>query len=353
MSGTSLDGLDVALCEFSDNNEGKWQYEILFAKTYPYDAEWQETLATLHKKDALNFIQTDVKYGKLLAEIVNLFCVEFNCNAEIIASHGHTIFHKPGKGYTTQIGNGAALAALTNKIVVADFRSLDVALGGQGAPLVPIGDKLLFSEFDYCINLGGFANISFDLNNERIAFDICPVNIILNRIFAELNINEKHLHNFDEGGQRASTGQLNLELYDELNKLFFYNLKFPKSLGREWVETDFLPVLSKYNIPLVDKLNTVTQHMAFQITQALNMTQNGQVLITGGGAYNNYLISCIERQLINKIITIPDKKTIEFKEALVFAFLGLLRYLEKTNCLRSVTGAKRNSCSGAIYIGNK
>jgi len=353
MSGTSLDGLDVALCKFNNDLENKWQYEIKYAKTYPYNAQWQKALASLHNKDALTFVQTDVKYGALLADLVKMFCVEFNCDADIIASHGHTIFHNPAMGYSTQIGNGATLAALTNKVVVADFRSLDVALGGQGAPLVPIGDKLLFSEFDFCINLGGFANISFDLNNERVAYDICPVNIILNRIYAEINVFEKPHQNFDEGGKLASTGMLNRLLYDDLNELPYYNLSFPKSLGREWLETVFLPKLNNYDIPLVDKMNTVTHHIAFQISQALKMKPQKNVLITGGGAYNNHLISCIEKQLNNKQIIIPDLKTIEYKEALIFAFLGLLRYLERTNCLCSVTGSKRNSCSGTIYVGNK
>ena len=353
MSGTSLDGVDVALCEFARKKNQEWQYKILYAKTYPYDIKWQKNLANLHTKNALTFVQTDVNYAKLLAKFIDQFCVEFDCNPLIIASHGHTIFHKPMNGYTSQIGNGATLAALTEKIVVSDFRSMDVALNGQGAPLVPIGDKLLFPDFDYCINLGGFANISYNENNERIAFDICPVNIILNHIYKKDKFKETNNQQFDRGGELASKGKFNTELFEKLNKLPFYKLLYPKSLGREWLEMEFLPLLNNIDISTEDKLHTVSKHIAFQITSILNNGRDGNVLITGGGTYNHFLIKCINQLLIKKKIIIPDNNTIENKEALIFAFLGLLRYLEEINCLKSVTGAHKNSCSGAIYLGNK
>jgi len=353
MSGTSLDGVDIALCEFINIQEQKWQYDVLFAKTYPYDISWQENLANLHKKDALTYIQTDINYAKLLAELVKQFCAEFNCDTEIIASHGHTIFHNPVNGFTSQIGNGAFLAALTKRIVVSDFRSLDVALNGQGAPLVPVGDKLLFSTFDYCLNLGGFANISFDVDNERYAFDVCPANIILNYIFKKIPSKDLQNQHFDKGGELASKGNFNIELCEKLNNLPYYSLPYPKSLGREWLEDEFLPVLNSFEISLMDKLHTINKHIAFQIAKVLNKGNDGKVLISGGGAYNNFLISCIKQLVKSKEIIIPDSSTIEFKEALIFAFLGLLRYLEQINCLKSVTGASGNSCTGAIYLGNK
>ena len=353
MSGTSLDGVDVALCEFLKTADQEWEYKIVAAKTYPYDSKWRENLSGLLNKDALTYVMMDVKYAKLLANLVNQFCDEYHCSADLIASHGHTIFHNPNNGFTSQIGNGATLAALTKKTVVSDFRSMDVALNGQGAPLVPIGDKLLFSSFNYCINIGGFTNISFDVNNERIAFDICPANIILNHIFKNYSSEDLQSLHFDKGGELASRGALNIELFDKLNSLSYYALPYPKSLGREWLEEVFLPVLHNYDIPVADMLHTVTKHIAFQIASILNQNAGGNVLVTGGGAYNHFLISCINQLVKNQIIIIPDNNTIEFKEALIFAFLGLLRYLEEINCLKSVTGASRNSCAGAIYLGNK
>jgi len=353
MSGTSLDGVDVALCEFIKEKKHEWQYKILCAQTYPYSNEWHKRLATLHKKDANAFVQTDVNYAGLLAQFVNRFCEELCCDTDIIASHGHTIFHNPLIGLTSQIGNGATIAALTHKIVISDFRSMDVALNGQGAPLVPIGDKLLFSDFEFCINLGGFANISYDENNERVAFDICPANIILNYIFNKGISGKRKSLLFDKNGELASKGKLNVELFNKLNNLNFYTLKYPKSLGREWLEIDFLPVVDSFDISLEDKLNTVTQHIAYQLASVLNKLNKGNILITGGGAFNDFLILCLRQLIKNKKITIPENIIIEYKEALIFAFLGLLRYLEETNCLKSVTGALKNSCSGAIYLGNK
>lgn len=350
MSGTSLDGLDVAWCEFRMEN-GKWHYKIIEAETCTYDNKWRKTLSQLHRMSAKTFTKTDVMFARLMAGYVNSFIEKHGCRANLIASHGQTIFHNPPERYTTQIGNGAVLAALTGKNVVSDFRSADVALGGQGAPLVPIGDRMLFGEYDYCVNLGGFANISFEVSLRRIAFDVCPANFIINKLYSEA-INEGTGANvFDSGGAYAKQGLFIEELFEKLNSLEYYKLYYPKSLGREWLESVFLPVICDLPYNKRDILNTVYHHIAFQIASVINNRPGSKALFTGGGAHNDYMMLLIKKYTPEKEVIIPDHKTIDYKEALVFAFLGLLRTQGKINCLKSVTGAKRNSSAGAIYKG--
>ncbi len=342
MSGTSLDGVDVACCQFYFESN-KWNYKIIVAETFQYDYTWKEKLNHAINSDALHLILLHTEYGAYLGKLVNKFILKNKLPIDFIASHGHTIFHQPEKRMTFQIGDGSAIAAVTGLPVICDFRSGDVALGGQGAPLVPIGDKYLFSEFDFCINLGGFANISFDKDDKRIAFDICPVNIVMNKYAELLGIP------FDNDGLIASHGNLNNDLFDELNNLEFYFSKYPKSLGREWVDKNIFPLIEKYKISVEDKLYTFCEHVALQISVILNSEKTGKALVTGGGAYNKHLISRITDFSTHEII-IPDNTTVEYKEALVFAFLGLLRMNNEINCLSSVTGASRDHSSGAIYL---
>ncbi len=340
MSGTSLDGLDIAYCSFILNNNS-WQYKILKAKTVEYSAEWLEKLKTIHNKSAFELVSADIEYGKYIGKFVKEFIDENNINVDFICSHGHTIFHQPQKGITYQLGNGNNIKAVTGVSVINDYRTYDVAIGGQGAPLVPIGDELLFANYNYCINLGGFANISYNKDGKRIAFDICPVNIALN--YLTNKIGEK----FDNNGSYASKGKLNTELLNELNKIQFYSEKPPKSLGREWLEKVFIPIIEKYDISINDKLNTICEHIAIQITNIINKDKLGTVLVTGGGAYNSFLISLLKNKTNNEII-IPDKSTIDYKEALIFAFLGILKIRNEINCLSSVTGAKKDNIGGII-----
>ncbi|MFH0864570.1 MAG: anhydro-N-acetylmuramic acid kinase [Bacteroidota bacterium] len=342
MSGTSLDGVDIAYCEFSEH-QSKWSYKIISAETYQYEDSWKKKLSDAMNSDALQFISLHKEYGSFLGKLVSNFISRNKISVDFIASHGHTIFHQPDKRLTFQIGDGSEIAAVCGLPVVYDFRSGDVALGGQGAPLVPIGDKLLFSDYDFCLNLGGFANISFDKNDKRIAFDICPVNIILNRY---ANLLGKP---FDEDGLIASKGHNNKVLFSELNNIEYYSLKPPKSLGREWVEKQVIPITEKFDISIENKLRTLCEHMAWQIACVLNSEKKGKVLVTGGGAFNKYLISGIPKFSSHEII-IPEKMTVEYKEALIFAFLGLLRMNNQVNCLASVTGAGRDHSSGAVYL---
>lgn len=343
MSGTSLDGLDIAFCRFTVDNS-VWTYEIVCAQTIAYPENWKQTILSLEKTDALTFQQVHADYGHYLGGLVSEFIMRNNIKADFVASHGHTIFHQPDKKLTVQIGAGSAIASKCNLPVVCDFRTLDVALGGQGAPLVPIGDKMLFPEYDFCLNLGGFANVSYQHNGVRIAYDICPVNIVMNTIA------EKKGKPFDENGAMAKEGILSGYLLNEFNQLGFYKMipDSPKSLGKEWVIKNINPLIEQYEISDEDLLRTFCEHIAFQIGKSLKNKPKGKILVTGGGAYNTFLIECIQQHTEHQLV-IPDKKTIEYKEALIFAFLGVLRTRNGVNCLKSVTGASRDNCGGTVY----
>lgn len=341
MSGTSLDGLDIAACEFI-LADGKWSFKILSSHTYPYSPEWKEKLSGLASADALTFSYINVEYGHFLGRLTRIFLENTGFQPDLIASHGHTVFHQPGNGLTVQIGSGSAIAAETGIPVVCDFRSADVALGGQGAPLVPVGDRLLFSDFDACLNLGGFANISMELNVDRIAFDICPVNIVLNRLAAKLGME------YDKDGETARSGNVDFDLLERLNNLDYYNQKWPKSLSREWLEQEFLPLTDNYNGPVTDLMRTVCEHVALQVNRSLDFQKHFRVLVTGGGAHHQFLMERI-RQSGNHHWVIPQNEWIDYKEALVFAFLGVLRWRGEPNVLHSVTGSSINHAGGAIY----
>ncbi len=344
MSGTSLDGLDIAFCRFFFENDS-WSYEIVEAETIVYSAAWKQKLLNLEKTDALTFQQTHVEYGDYVGDLIVDFSNKYKINASLVSSHGHTIIHQPQKKLTVQIGSGSAIAAKCNLPVVCDFRTMDVALGGQGAPLVPIGDKLLFAEYDYCLNLGGFANVSYDYKNDRIAYDICPVNIVMNVLCNNVGLE------YDNGGNIAKTGIINNDLLTELNSICFYHIPLdtPKSLGKEWVVEFIFPILERYKISTPDLLATFCEHIAIQISQVLFFKPYGKMLVTGGGTYNAFLIERIKIHSQHNLI-VPDKKSIEFKEALIFAFLGVLRIRNEINCLKSVTGASKDSSGGAVYF---
>ena len=340
MSGTSLDGVDLIYVSF-DKKE-KYSFEIIHTKTYSYSDEWKSKLKDAFNQSEKEIKQLDIDYGVYLGELINLFIADYQLDEiEFLATHGHTIFHKPAKGITLQIGDGEVISKITNQKVICDFRTQDVNFGGQGAPLVPIGDKLLFSEYDYCLNLGGFANISFEKNNERIAYDICPVNIVLNKYAQELGFE------YDDRGEIASRGTFLMQLEADLRMINYYKQKPPKSLGLEWVQQEIFPRLESSKRNPKDLLKTFTDHCAWAIARVI--PKGAKVLVTGGGAYNDYLISKMRRNKAAEFI-IPEKNLIEFKEALIFAFLGLLRLDNQINCLKSVTGAKKDHSSGQIYV---
>ncbi|MEI7500377.1 MAG: anhydro-N-acetylmuramic acid kinase [Bacteroidota bacterium] len=341
MSGTSLDGLDLAFCKFSQLND-RWLYKIHCAETIPYSKEWKERLSFLESVSALELVTADVEFGHLLGRLSKEFIEKHHLKPDFIASHGHTVFHQPDKKITCQIGRGSAIAAETGLPVVCDFRSLDVALGGQGAPLVPIGDRLLFPEYEYCLNLGGFANISYEQDGIRIAFDICPANIVLNDLAGAIGLD------WDPDGQHASRGTIDHDLLAKLNSLPYYGKLPPKSLGKEWVVEHVFPLLQNAFNSKDDLLATFCEHIAMQVAKSSSGNREKKFVITGGGALNKFLISRIQFHASHKII-IPDLSTVNFKEALIFAFLGVLRWRNEVNCLKSVTGALRDSIGGAIY----
>ncbi|MBN1651204.1 MAG: anhydro-N-acetylmuramic acid kinase [Bacteroidales bacterium] len=342
MSGTSLDGLDMAYCEFYVE-KGKWSFQLKKAETIPYSAEWRARLANLPKKSALDFSQTHSDYGHFIGEEVRKFIKKNSLNADFISSHGHTIFHQPEKGFTAQIGDGSAIAAETGLDVVCDFRSLDIALKGQGAPLVPIGDRFLFSEFDYRLNLGGFANISYEENEKTFAFDIAPANMGFNFFAQKLG------YDYDKNGQIAESGSLIPALLRILNELDFYQIKGAKSLGREWFESEFLSSISDV-YAIEDLLHTLVVHSSEQIAKIIipPSGQKKKLLITGGGAYNTFLIKQL-KEMTRAELVMPSPEIIDFKEALIFAFLGVLRIENNINTLKEVTGAKAHSIGGAVY----
>lgn len=340
MSGTSLDGIDLCEAEFKFEDK-HWSFEILKAETIVYPKPWVETLKTIHLLSKLEVYQIDKKYTTYLAEVISGFMTNPE-NIDLICSHGHTVFHQPEKGFTYQIGNLPELAKHIKKTVVCDFRTADVALGGQGAPLVPIGDRLLFSEYDYCINIGGFVNISFEDEGLRKAFDICPANKILNFYAEKLGVD------YDDKGKIARQGQCNHDLLSELNSIQFYKQTAPKSLGIEWVEKEMLPIMESYDLSHKDKLNTLCHHIAFQISTILD-NKNSKVLITGGGAYHKYLIECIKSHSTIADIHIPKTLIVDYKEALIFGLLGVLRIRNEVNVLKSVTGTKKDHCSGVVF----
>lgn len=341
MSGTSLDGVDLIYVTLS--NSPNWIFQIHYSETVPYSDYWFEILSnSVHtSKDDLLSLNED--YTNELARIINDFIFKNNIqDIDLVCSHGHTVLHEPKNGFTLQIGNLKKIASLLQQNVVCDFRVQDVQLGGQGAPLVPMGDKLLFSEYDYCLNLGGFSNVSFDENGKRIAFDISPVNTVLNFYTNKLGFP------YDDKGEFAKRGFLNNELFDELNNLDFYAANYPKSLGIEFVHSHVFPIISNYAIPIEDVLHTFVEHVACQIGKIITL-KNTSLLITGGGAYNDFLIARIRHYLVDVNIVIPDKITLEFKEALIFALLGVLKIRNKINTLSSVTGAKADHSAGNVF----
>lgn len=347
MSGTSLDGLDLCLARFRESDSGKWSFEIVASQTIAYPSAWQNALATASGLSPLNFWALHKRYGGFLGKKAADFLSAARQTADCIASHGHTIFHTPEKGITCQIGDGASIAATAGVDCVCDFRSTDVALGGQGAPLVPIGDELLFSQYDFCLNIGGFANISLPAQDGRIAYDICPANGVANFLMQQHTNQE-----FDKNGETGRAGKISQALLNALNSLAFYHIAPPKSLGWEWNEAYLLPLLHNSGLSPEDKLRTFYEHVAYQIARSLPAGKPRKLLITGGGAYNQFLIERLAAHTAHQLC-LPQPEIIDFKEALVFAFLGTLRLAKRANCLVAATGAEKKHSAGAIYLAPK
>ena len=340
MSGTSLDGIDLVYVKFLKKEYSF--FEIIHTETVSYTKEWKQVLKQAIHLSSKELLDLDVVYGKHLGSVLVNFISNYKITEiDFIASHGHTILHQPEEGITLQIGSGSEIAKITQQKVVSDFRTQDVNLGGQGAPLVPIGDELLFSKYDFCLNLGGFSNVSFKKESKRIAFDICPVNIVLNHYANKIGLE------YDENGSIASEGYLNRSLLEKLNTLAFYNKEAPKSLGLEWVQQEIFPLIDTIEEDISSVLRTFVAHIAIQISKIIK--DSDSVLITGGGVFNSFLIQEIENYSNIKIVQ-ASYTLINYKEALIFALLGVLKVDNQINCLKSVTGAHKNHSSGVVCL---
>jgi len=339
MSGTSLDGLDIAVCDFSF--DGKYHYAVVSTESIEYNTIWKKRLHNAFTSSAYDLVKLSKDYGHFIGSMALRHLKKHKLDIDFIASHGHTVFHVPTEGVNLQIGDGSEIAVNSGIPTIFDFRSADIAYKGTGAPLVPIADLLLFPDF-VCLNLGGFSNISYNNGPNRIAYDICPVNIALNYLSSK-----HHSTNYDDKGKYGKYGLINSKLLNDLNALEYYHKTYPKSLGREWYEKHILPLIDSLETPVNDIFATYYEHIAIQLCN--NIPSHSKVLVTGGGAYNSHLIKLMQEKSDSEII-IPKKELIEFKEAIIFAFLGFLRATETTNCLSTVTGAQTNAKGGTIAI---
>lgn len=347
MSGTSLDGLDLAYCHIWQE-ENSWKFDIVNTKSISYSKEMREKLKNSILLPADELLILHNSYGTWLGEQAKEFINENNLEVAVIASHGHTTHHRPESGMTFQIGSGQHLANTCGQKVICDFRTNDVAMGGQGAPLVPIGDRLLFGQYDFCLNLGGISNISFEKNGKRIAYDIGLANMILNHITRENGLD------YDAGGQMARSGTVNSAMLEKLNSLNYYKLPIPKSIGYEWFVEEVAPIVEGTDDSMENLLCTGIHHICEQVALQIKTNsekQKNTLFVTGGGALNDFLIETLQKKLgeVAQVATV-EKQLIEFKEAVVFALMGVLRLENKINILSSVTGAKQDSSSGVVYL---
>lgn len=356
MSGSSLDGLDIAFAEFQEN-AGKWNYEIKQADCYPYTETWIEKLRSATSLKSVDYQLLHVEYGHYIGEQINRFIEQNNLHyqAALIASHGHTTFHIPSKKMTAQLGDGASIAAETQLPVIADLRALDLAFGGQGAPIVPIGEKWLLGDFDFFLNLGGIANISFK-SEPYIAFDICAANRVLNMLISDEG------KEYDDKGEMAKNGEINSGLLKKLNELDYYSQPYPKSLANDFGTDLVYPMIVAARCKTKDALRTYVEHIVIQIRSSIlgitndqPQTKNYKLLATGGGAFNTFLVNRLTDALapLQIEVVIPDEKLIQYKEAMIMAFMGVLRWRQEYNVLSSVTGASRDSIGGALWIGQE
>jgi anhydro-N-acetylmuramic acid kinase len=354
MSGSSLDGLDLVFAELQ-HNAGKWSFELVAADCRPYPAEWVEKLKGAIHLSALEYQLLHSEYGHYLGQQVNQFIEAHNLHYKVgvIASHGHTTFHRPPL-MTAQLGDGAAIAAETGLPVVSDLRALDVAFGGQGAPIVPIGEKLLFPDYSMYLNLGGIANISINQPGRYIAFDVCPANRVLNMLIAPAG------KEYDAGGALAATGSVHAGLLMKLNDFEYYRQPYPKSLANNFGTDEVFPLVNSFGLPIEDALRTYVEHIVLQIRKSVETWRtehqpSGKLLVTGGGAFNNFMMVRLREELQPPGIevVVPDKAIVESKEALVMALIGVLRWRQEYNVLSSVTGARRDSIGGALWNGQE
>lgn len=343
MSGTSGDGVDLVLADLAPADGARFQ--ILKCSTEPYPENWAENLR-FRPLSAEAFLDLDHNLGLYLGACAQKFLAQAQAEglpaAQFIASHGHTWFHQPALKRSYQLGCGPEISLQSGLICVNDFRRSDVLRGGQGAPLVPIGDRDLFPEFEACLNLGGFANVSFMQKGPGLAYDIAPLNLGLNRWAQKLGLP------FDRDGAIAAQNSPDPGLVAALDALPYYQQKGPKSLGIEWLDQVFWPCIESFKPSPEVAISSLSEHSARQIARQLKQEGCQSALVTGGGAHNKHLINRIETHW-GKALSLPSPELIDFKEALVFAYLGSLCLQGRVNVLAAVTGADCDHCSGQIY----
>ena len=358
MSGSSLDGLDIALCRF-DLEGDQISWELLAQDCVPFDPKWTMRLKKLYSQDALTFAKAHTYFGHYMGELVSDFMRKFQVDADFVASHGHTVFHEPESRLSFQIGDGAALAVACGLPTITDFRQHDVALGGEGAPLAPIADKYLFPGYDFYLNIGGIANLSAQVDGKMIAFDVCAANTLLNFVAAQIGLD------YDRDGRLAANGEVRKFLLDELNNDFHYRNPYPKSLSNKWVQSRMVPILIRTRLSPEDKARTVCEHISLQISHSVATVIDREgipnrpfrLLATGGGALNRYLMDNIrevfEHDQLDVEVVLPSPEIVKFKEAILMAFMGVLRLENRPNVLQSATGASKDHIAGALYQGTK
>jgi anhydro-N-acetylmuramic acid kinase len=358
MSGSSMDGLDIAYVHLHETG-GKWSVEIQHTACYPFPANWMERLRSATQLPALDYLLLHTDFGHYLGESVNKFIAHFGLEhkVDMVASHGHTSFHLPMRGMTHQLGDGAAIAAETRLPVITDLRAMDTAFGGQGAPIVPIGEKLLLGEYGFLLNLGGIANLSFKAGDRYFGFDVCPANRVLNLLVQPLGLA------MDEDGALAAAGVTDQGLLDDLQQLDYYGLPYPKSLANDFGTDLVYPLVAGRGLRTEDALHTFIEHIAIQVASNISaialkesIDLNGhQMLVTGGGALNNYLVSrlVVHLEPLGVSVVVPDRQLVEYKEAVIMALIGVLRWREEYNVLSTVTGARRDSIGGALWLGTE
>ena len=365
MSGSSLDGLDIVYAHFQES-ASSWTYEIHQSVCYPYNMEWTEKLKHAKDLSAIQYQVLHVEYGHYIGQQINRFIEEHHLayQVQLIASHGHTSFHLPEQKMTAQLGDGASIAAETGIHVINELRAMDLALGGQGAPIVPIGEKLLLGDYDFFLNLGGIANISAHLPDHQgksdnkgrfIAFDICPANRVMNMLAQEEG------KEFDEDGVIASSGKVNQELLNLMDQFPFYSAPYPKSLANDFGTDEVYPLVNQFTDTLENKLRTYVEHICSQVNLAIKKIKEDapllpaslKLLATGGGAHNKFLMKRLKDVLSASHVELiaADQTLIDDKEGLIMAFIGVLRWREEINVLSSVTGASRDSVGGAVWMG--
>ena len=356
MSGTALGGLDIVFAELQEA-AGSWKYTIGAADRYPYSSDWKEKIRKATSLSSVDYLSLHTAYGHYIGKEVRRFIAEhaLDYQVQLVVSHGHASFHLPEQRLTAQLGAGSAIAAETGINVVSDLRAMDMALGGNGAPIVPMGEKLLFGEYQCFLNIGSIVNIACHTPEEVISFDICPANKVLNMLAAQAG------ETYDPGGKMAATGEVKQPLLQILNELEYYSMPYPKYLSIDFATDVIFPLLKGHNTN--DAMRTYVEHVAVQTVNALVQlypeaatgTLRPKLLVTGGGANNTFLVNRIlglaEAMQIEVII--PDQNIINFKEALVMALIGILRWREENNVLAAITGAERDSIGGAVWIGQE